>query len=91
MNIDNIKRRIHVQTKNNRGNISVTMAELFELIPDLKEKSIKTNITMDVDELKYLVEEYEKNNFKQKLKVESFDISSEGIKKVDKKIIDLER
>lgn len=91
MNIESIKRRIHTQRINGRKNISVSQQELFELIPNLKEKSIKTNITMDVDELKYLVEEYERNNFKKSLKVEQFDISQEGIKKVDKRNYDLER
>lgn len=91
MNIDGIKRRLNTQIRNGRRNISVSMNELFELIPNLKEKSIKTNIIMEVDELQYLVEEYEKNNFKQKLKVEQFDISQEGIKKVDKMNYDLER
>lgn len=91
MNIDGIKRRLNTQTRNGRRNISVSMNELFELIPNLKEKSIKTNITMDVDELQYLVEEYERNNFKKSLKVEQFDVSQEEIKKVDKRNYDLER
>lgn len=88
MNIESIKRRIHTQRINGRKNISVSQQELFELIPDLKEKSIKTNITMDVDELKYLVEEYEKKQFKQSIKVEQYDLN---IQKVNEKNYDLER
>lgn len=91
MNIQSIKRRINLERANGKRYISVSPEELFEIIPNLSKKALKINITMDVDELLYYVEEYEKNHFKQSLKIESFEINSEGIQKINKKIIDLDK
>ena len=91
MNIENIKRRLYVQTRNGKSKVSVSMEELFELIPNLSKNSLKTSIIMDVDELMYLIEEYEKNNFKTKIKVEEFDLNLEKLDEKEYNIKERER
>ena len=88
MNIERIKKEIDMQTRNGRREVYVRTTDLLDLLPNIRENSVKARITMNVDDLNYLVEEYERNQFKNSLKVEQYEIN---IKKVDEKNYNIEK
>ena len=69
MNIDRLKKEIEHQTRNGNRQVDVRTTDLLDLLPNIIENGIKANTTIDIDELTYLLEDYERKQFKNKYKV----------------------
>lgn len=71
MNVERLKKEIEHQTRNGRREVYVRTTDLLDLLPNINENGVKDRLTIDLDELTYLLEEYERKHFKDKYKVEN--------------------